>query len=399
VEIRLTSLTPPALHRLLAIVRDISERKRLEQERVEETRRKDEFLAFLGHELRNPLAAVDLAIQVLSGGAPPQQRARMEDIIRRQTALMRRLVDDLLELERITHGHIELRLQRLDLADCLKRAAAGIQSTVASRNQELRLRVPEAVSFTADSARVDQIIGNLLTNASKYTSPGGRIELSGAHEGSEVVIRCKDDGQGILPEDQRKIFEPFTRGRKTDLGFGEASVGLGLALVKQLTELHGGTISVASGGAGLGSEFTVCLPIAAQASPQPVAEQPKLVGATQSPRSVVIVEDNPSVAAALQAALEQAGHTVHAFGDGPSALAGVSELKPDAFVIDIGLPGMDGYEVAAKLKRMEHTKHALCIAVSGLKPRDRTGQDRDDFDRYFNKPVDVQELLALFNEH
>jgi PAS domain S-box-containing protein len=399
VEIRLTSLTPPALHRVLSIVRDVSERKRLEQERAAETRRKDEFLAFLGHELRNPLAAVDLAIQVLSGGASPQQRTRMEDIIRRQTALMRRLVDDLLELERITHGHIELKLERLDLTECLKRAAATIQSTVASRGQELVLRLPsESVSFVADSARLDQIVGNLLTNASKYTRAGGRIELSGASEGSEVIIRCKDNGQGILPEDQRKIFEAFTRGRKTELGFGEASVGLGLALVKQLTELHGGTISVESGGAGLGSEFTLRLPIVTPSSAQAVSEPPTFARATHRPRSIVIVEDNPSVAAALQAALEQAGHTVSAFASGPSALAGVSTLKPDAVVIDIGLPGMDGYELLTKLRQLENTRNALCVAVSGLRPRERTGQDGDEFDQYFSKPVDVPALLTLLDQ-
>ncbi|HEX7795276.1 MAG TPA: PAS domain S-box protein, partial [Vicinamibacterales bacterium] len=172
VEVRLTSLAPSPPHRILSIVRDISERKRLEQERAEEHRRKDEFLAFLGHELRNPLAAVDLAIQVLSRGTSPAQRVRMEDIIQRQTALMRRLVDDLLELERISHGHIELKLENLDLADCLKRSVTAIQATVTTRHQELVVRSPsESVSFMADSARLDQIVGNLLTNASKYTRP------------------------------------------------------------------------------------------------------------------------------------------------------------------------------------------------------------------------------------
>ena len=399
VEVRLTSLAPSPPRRILSIVRDISERKRLEQERAEENRRKDEFLAFLGHELRNPLAAVDLAIQVLSRGSAPAQRARMEDVIQRQTALMRRLVDDLLELERISHGHIDLKLEDLDLADCLKRSAAAIQATVATRHQDLVVRAPsESVSFMADSARLDQIVGNLLTNASKYTRPGGRIELSGNREASEVIIRCRDNGQGILPEDAAKIFEPFARGRKTELGFGEASVGLGLALVKQLTELHGGTVSVESGGAGLGSEFIVRLPIIAASSPQNVAEQPKLTHATHQPRSIVIVEDNPSVAAALEAALEQAGHKVRAFVDAPSAIAGLSELKPDAVVVDIGLPGMNGYELAATLKNLENTKHALYIAVSGFKMRDRADRDDDGFDHYFTKPVDIAALLTILDQ-
>src|SRR5262249_33675880 len=148
---------------------------------------------------------------------------------------------DLLDLERITHGRIELKLHRVDLAECLQRAVAAAQPTVASRKQELLLRLPaESVQFMADGTRLDQIVGNLLSNASKYTGTGGRIELSGAKEGSEVIIRCKDSGQGVLPESLEEIFKPFARGRKTDLGYGEASLGIGLALSRRLAELHGG---------------------------------------------------------------------------------------------------------------------------------------------------------------
>ncbi len=191
----------------------------------------------------------------------PALRAKMEEVIVRQTAMMRRLVDDLLELERITRGHVELKLDRQDLAGCLQRAVEPMQSTIANRRQELLLRLPaESVQFMADGTRLDQIVGNLLANASKYTNPGGRIELSGAREGSDVIVRCKDNGRGISPEDQQKIFVPFARGRKTDESYGEASLGLGLPLAKQLTQLHGGTISVESGGMGRGSEFTVRLP-------------------------------------------------------------------------------------------------------------------------------------------
>jgi PAS domain S-box-containing protein len=397
VDIRLTSLEPSSTHRILAIVRDVSERKRLEDERAEEARRKDEFLAFLGHELRNPLAAIHTAVQVLTGGPAPALRARMEETISRQTSLMRRLVDDLLELERITHGHIELRPGRVDLHDCLQRAAAAVQSTVASRNQELVLRLPsEPVQFAADSTRLDQIVGNLLTNASKYTEPGGRIELSGSRDGAVVTIRCKDNGQGILPEHQREIFKPFAHVSRTELGYGEASLGLGLALVKQLTELHGGTVSVESAGAGLGSEFTVHLPFVAPPLEGIAAEPLKAPRGVRRPRTIAIVEDNPSVAVTLKAALEQAGHTVRVFGDGPSALAGTSDLRPDAFVIDVGLPGMDGYELAARLKQRDSTSHALRLAVSGFKPRQGV-EDGENFDRYFNKPVDVPALLEILD--
>jgi CheY-like chemotaxis protein/two-component sensor histidine kinase len=325
----------------------------------------------------------------------------MEEIIRQQTVMMRRLVDDLLELERITHGHIALNPERVDLAECLQRAVDAAQSAVSTRRQQLSLRLPsEPVLFRADGVRVDQIVGNLLTNASKYTEAGGRIELSGAKEGEVVVIRCKDNGQGILPEFQQKIFDPFVRERRTKLGYGDASIGLGLALVKQLTELHGGTISVESGGAGLGSEFTVRLPFVAPMS-TPVALEPPVPPPASSPqrRVIVVVEDNPSVGAALKAALEQAGHSVHLFGDGPSTLAAVSTLKADVFVLDIGLPGMDGCELAAKLKEQPNTAGALCIAVSGLKQYEHGVAADGNFDHYFTKPVDVPALLALFDKY
>ena len=361
--------------------------------REEDSRRKDEFLAFLGHELRNPLAAIHTAVHVLSRDPPPAER-KMLDIISRQTVMMRRLVDDLLELERITHGHIELKRDRVDLAECLQRAVAAVQSTVDGRQQALVLRLPsESVLFMADSTRLDQIVGNLLTNASKYTGRGGRIEISGERTGDAVIVRCKDNGQGIPPEYQQKIFDPFATGPKTTLGYGEASVGLGLALVKQLTELHRGTVSVESGGMGLGSTFTVRLPLVTP----PTAEVPGPAGTSPRTQSIVIVEDNPSVAVALQAALEQAGHSVSLFADGPSTLAKASSLTPDVFLIDIGLPGMDGYELLAKLKQPPNTRSALCIAISGFKRRE-PADTHDRFDWYFNKPVDVAALLAFLDQ-
>jgi CheY-like chemotaxis protein len=213
-----------------------------------------------------------------------------------------------------------------------------------------------------------------------------------------VVIRCKDNGQGILPEDREEIFKPFGRARKREPGYGEASLGLGLALVKQVAELHGGTISVESGGANLGSKFTVRLPLVAPTSVQALAEEPNPGCSSSRARSIVIVEDNPSVATTLKIALEQAGHSVQVFWDGPSTLAGVSELKTDALLIDIGLPGMDGYELAANLKRQSNTKNALCIAISGLKRREFAEEALDEFDHYLTKPVDMPALLGLLDQ-
>ncbi|HEX5410667.1 MAG TPA: response regulator [Terriglobia bacterium] len=400
VEIHLTSLAPTLPTRVLAVMRDITERKRVELELAEEARRKDEFLALLGHEMRNPLAAISTSLEVLSGNCTGAQRLQLRQATVRQVGMMRRLLDDLLDLNRITHGQIELVKESLDLAEFLEKTAASMRSTIAERRQKLIVRHPsKPVEFMADRIRLTQIVANLLGNASKYTGAGGRIELSGAVKGSEMVLRCKDNGQGILPESTEAIFEPFSRGPNARDSYGEASLGIGLALVRQLVELHGGTISVASGGAGMGSEFTVRLPLIAPPSRQAAASDLKSEPATQRPCSVVIVEDNPVVATSMKMALEQAGHRVNVFSDGPRALAGVDGLEPDAIVLDIGLSGMDGYELAAKLKRKRKMRGALFIAVSGFEQKHQAEEKSDYFDHYFIKPVEVSTLLNLFTNY
>ena len=220
----------------------------MEEERAAEGRRKDEFLSMLGHELRNPLAEVSTGVQLLSGDVTDEERVSLNGMMGRQVKLMERLLDDLLDLGRMTHGYIQLRKERIDLAKVLQDVTEVTQSTAAERGQELTLRLPsEIVTFMADEARLEQIAINLLSNASKYTPQGGRIEFSRTREGSEVVIRCKDNGRGIPREMQQKIFEPFTRVQPFSDSRGEASLGIGLSLVKRLVELHGGTILVESG--------------------------------------------------------------------------------------------------------------------------------------------------------
>ncbi len=377
--------------RLQGVVRDVTEHKHVEAALRDEARRKDEFLALLGHELRNPLAALSTAMQVLSSGVSADRRAEFEGMMDRQLTLMQRLLDDLLDLGRITHGQIELKKEGIDLAEFLQKAAASMQQVVDNRRQTLLLGLPsESVLFAADRMRLEQIAANLLSNASKYTSPGGRIELSGSREGSEVVFRCKDNGQGISPEFQEKIFEPFTRVGPLTTGPGEASLGIGLALVKRLVELHRGTISVESSGPGMGSEFTVRLPLEPAPSDQPAAPEAKPVPTSRRARSVVVVEDNPDVAMGLVAALKQAGYQVSLFADAPSALAGLSSLKPHAILLDIGLPGIDGSELATELRKHRHLQHTPFIGLSGFS-RPESG----DFDHYFTKPVDLAALLTL----
>ena len=379
---------------LIGIVHDITERKQMEEEREEGDRRKDEFLSLLGHELRNPLAAISTAVQLLSGGVSEEERFSLNEMMDRQVKLMQRLLDDLLDLSRITHGYIQLKKERIDLAEFLQQVTGVIQSTTAERGQEMILRLPaEIVTFKADEARLEQIAINLLNNASKYTDRGGRIEFSGTREGSEIVLRCRDNGRGIPPEMLQKIFEPFVRVEPLSDSRGEASLGIGLALVKRLVELHGGKISVESGGPGMGSEFLVRLPIEPAPSVQPSAPEATPALTLRRSLSVVLVEDNSDVARPIVIALERAGYRVTLFTDAFSALAGLVGLKPHAILLDVGLPGMDGYELAAKLRNEGNFKRGLLIAISGFKRR-TTGVD-DDFDHYFTKPVNLNSLLNV----
>lgn len=380
---------------LIGIVHDITERKRMEEERAEGDRLKDEFLSLLGHELRNPLAAISTGVQLLSGGVTDEERVSLNGMMDRQVKLMRRLLDDLLDLGRITHGHIQLKKERIDLAKFLQHVTGVTQSTTAERGQEMILRLPaEVVTFEADEARLEQIAINLLSNASKYTAKGGRIEFSGAREGSEVVLRCKDNGRGIPREMLQKIFEPFTRVGPLSDSRGEASLGIGLALVKRLVELHGGRISVESGGPGTGSEFSVRLPMEPALSDQPPVPETKPALTLRRSRSIVLVEDNSDVAGTIVVALKQAGYRVTLFADAFSALAGLSDLQPHAILLDIGLPGMDGYELAARLRKERNCRDALFIAISGFKRR-QAAEAADDFDHYFTKPVHLSSLLNV----
>lgn len=378
---------------LIGIVHDITERKRLEKERAEEQRRKDEFLSLLGHELRNPLAAISTSVELLSSSVTDEKRFSLKKMLDRQVKLMRRLLDDLLDLGRIAHGHIQLKKAHIDLATFLQNLAAASQSTFAQRGQKMILGLPsETVIFEADEVRLDQIATNLLSNASKYTPQGGKIEFSGAREGSEVVLRCKDNGRGIPHDMQQKIFEPFTR--LEPVGPGEASLGIGLSLVKQLVELHGGSIFLESGGPELGSEFVVRLPVEPAALDQPVAPEPEPLSIPQRSGLIALVEDNRDLAEVMVIALEDVGYRVKLFADAFSALSGILDLRPHAILLDIGVPGMDGYELAARLRKKHNLRQVPFIAISGFKRRS-ADKAADDFDYYFTKPVSLGSLLNL----
>lgn len=381
--------------RMLGCDIDITERKRAEEALREQDQQKDEFLALLGHELRNPLAAISTAMHLLLACVTPERRDELINLIGRQTGTLQRLVDELLDLSRITQGKIELTYERVDLSDLLQAVSSVARTAFATRSQELVLRLPAGyVHFMADRVRLEQVVMNLLSNASKYTQRGGTVEISAAREGGEVVIRCRDNGQGIPPGNLQKIFEPFARGRNTDLGYGEPSLGIGLTLVKRLVELHGGRITAESAGPGIGSEFTVRLPLI-EPSVAPVQSGSRDPFGARRPLSLVLVEDNPDVALTMACALEQAGHQVTVFGSGTAALTGLTQAHPDAILIDIGLPGMDGPELAIRLRQQQNLQQTLFVALSGHARRASVAEA--GFDEYFVKPVAVNVLLAYLD--
>ncbi len=376
---------------------DVTERKRA-AEAQEQARLKDEFLAILGHELRNPLMAISNALDLLNNDVSTSQRDTTSELIRAQVGVLRRLVDDLLDMSRVTLDGIRLQKDGVSLMTLLSTAAAAARPAARQRSQELTSHLPGGeVNFLADRVRLQQILANLLDNASKYGGPGCRIELSGALEGTDVVLRCKDNGPGIPPELHARIFMPLVR-MESARQDAPGGLGLGLALVRHLAELHGGSVCVNS--QGMGSEFIVRIPFEKPPVPAEAALAP--APATRSARclSVVLVEDNEDVAHILAFAIERAGHRVIRFSEGRAALAGLRNFTPDVVVVDAGLPGMNGFEVMARLRQDAHLAHTRFIGVSGLPYAEAAAEaghtERAHFDHFLLKPIDIKEMLSLF---
>ncbi|QEH37299.1 Autoinducer 2 sensor kinase/phosphatase LuxQ [Aquisphaera giovannonii] len=382
---------------VLGVARDINDRKRAEEELKEAARQKDEFLAMLAHELRNPLSAVGNAVALLKLTDAPDRLEFALDVIERQMRHLTRLIDDLLDVSRISRGKIELRKEVLDATSMLDGAVESVRSLVRARGHALDVSVdPGNLWVHADPTRLEQVVVNLLNNAAKYSEDGGRIRLSARGEGDEVVIRVQDSGIGIPPEKLTQIFELFAQGDRS-LARSEGGLGIGLTVVKKLVELHGGTVVARSEGFGRGSEFTIRLPAAKGregARPGPAGRTP---GAGKRAK-ILVVDDNEDTAIAMSRLLRALGHEVWTAHSGPDAIQAAREHRPEFILLDIGLPGMDGYEVASRLRREDCGKHAVIVAVSGYgQEEDRRRSREAGFDHHMIKPVDHDALLALLS--
>ena len=377
---------------------EIEERRGVEAKLQESNRRKDEFLAMLSHELRNPLAPIRTALEVVRRLSPDEPKLNWAtDIMGRQVSHLTRLVEDLLDVARINQGKIALQTESLDLRDVLAHGVETVRPYLEARRHHLVRQVPDApVWMRGDFARLSQVVANLLNNASKYTEEGGSIELSlsVAPEGQAVIAVC-DNGIGIDAELLPNVFELFEQGKRT-LDRSQGGLGVGLTLVRRLVELHAGTVEAASDGPGRGSQFRIRLPCVSEAigagdaaANEPVP--PPLVGCR-----VLVVDDNRDAAEAAAVFLSMAGHEVKAVGDGLEALSCAPVFAPDVVVLDIGLPGMDGYEVAQRLRAVPETRTSLLIALTGYGQRGDRDRARDaGFDHHLTKPAEPDELLSL----
>lgn len=362
--------------------------------------RKDDFLAMLAHELRNPLAPLRNMLQVMrlrwaQDAAVQQARAVME----RQVVHLVRLVDDLLDVSRITRGRIELRKESVDLGAMVRHTIEINQPYLTERRHELNVTLPAtALLIEADAIRLEQILSNLLNNAAKYTDPGGRIGVSVAREGEQAVVRIRDNGVGIAAELLPRVFDLFTQGTRS-LDRAQGGLGIGLTLVKKLVELHGGTVQASSAGPGQGSEFVVRLRLAAcppQSGTSSAAGDP--VPATRALR-LLVVDDNIDAAESLATLLRLAGHRVRTVYDGLTALQAVQEELPEVLLLDIGLPGLDGFQVAERLRQQASLGQVLLIAVTGYcQPEDRQKSQMAGFHSHLVKPVDPVELQRLLSD-
>ena len=364
--------------------------------------RKNEFLAMLAHELRNPLAPIANAVEVLRAGGRDEERvAWARELIGRQVTQLTRLVDDLLDLSRITRGKIDLKLGPVDAAEVVNAAVETCTPLAASRGHTIEIqRASEAIRIRGDFARMAQVLGNLVNNAAKYTDPGGRIDIGLARDGRDAVFSVRDSGMGIPADALASVFEPFTQLERT-LDRAQGGLGIGLTLVRRLVEMQGGSVTAHSAGSGRGSEFVVRIPLLEEvATPDanPGTGATKRAGPVPgaAPGTVLVVDDNADVAQSTALYLRVVGYDVEIALDGCSALAAVDRVTPDAVLLDIGLPGMDGYQVAARMRERPECARTLIVAMSGYGQEEYLARSRlAGVDHHLVKPINLDAVVAL----
>jgi len=387
-------------------IRDMTERAQLERATAQAEaladlhRRKDEFLAMISHELRNPLAAITNAVQILDlqkDEHPIQEKART--IIRRQAGNLVVLVNDLLEVSRILSGRIQLHQEDLDARGIAQQAVETARPLIDQNKHELTVSLPaEPVWLHADALRFEEVIVNLVNNAAKYTPEGGHIWLSIQQEGDEMVLRVRDSGIGIAPDSLPHIFELFTQAPRS-LDRSQGGLGIGLAVVRKLVEMHGGTVEAQSAGLGEGTEFTVRLPVLRSPTGRSQTLSKERDEHSGAGWRVLVVDDNVDSADSIAMLLQVSGHDVRVAYSGPDALERAAEYQPDIVLLDIGLPGMDGYEVARRLRAHTQLEKVKLIAVTGYgQDADRLQSQEAGFDYHLVKPVDAQKLQDLLVE-
>lgn len=386
----------------VAFIIDISERRELEaqlqlraEKLAEADRRKDEFLATLAHELRNPLAPIRIALELL-GAQPGDSNSveRYRQVIDRQVSHLVRLVDDLLDVARITRGKVELRPERVPLASVVESAVETSRPAIDARSHSLSVVLPpEAVVIDVDPTRLSQVLANLLNNAAKFTPAGGRIEMRGIVEGRAVRFEIEDDGPGIAPDELERVFELFTQ-----VGTPGTGLGLGLSLVKGLVELSGGSVRAHSDGVGKGSRFTVVLPDVVVPSHEATSEDPSLRGRLDRGRArrILVVDDNRDAAETLGEWLRALGHRTEVAFDGPSGLEAAARFHPELVLLDLGMPGMSGFDVARALRKTPAGRKVRLVALTGWgQTEDRRRTQEAGFDEHLVKPLDPADLERL----
>jgi PAS domain S-box-containing protein len=396
----LNLITEPAVGAVVVNFHDVTPTKQAEEALREADRRKDEFLAMVAHELRNPLAPIRNALQVmrLRGSDRREAVGWAQDMMERQVRHLVRLVDDLLDISRIGRGKIQLRKEPVELSQVVTLAVETSRPLIDAHRHELTVALPPApVRLEADRDRLAQVVANLLNNAAKYTESGGRIRLTAAREGAAVVLRVEDNGVGIAPEMLPRVFDPFAQADRS-LHRAQGGLGVGLTLVKRLVEMHGGSVAAESAGPGRGSTFTVRLPAGPGSPlPHPAGEAPPRDGLPPSARRLLVVDDNVDAAESLARMLRLTGHEVRTVHEAAAVLDAARAFQPEVVLLDIGLPGgMTGYELAPRLREVPGLRNVLLVALTGYgQDEDRRRSSEVGFDAHLVKPADLAELQRL----